>query len=106
MKKIFLLGLFFVFANNSFCQPLSAYQFSAFSSAYTSLTTTLISTPSGTTWGGGGPWDDCWYPAIPIGFNFVYCGNTYTSLLASQNCWVVLGETLPTTMGIIWTFEN
>ena len=95
MKKLILLLLLFVIINNGYCQPLSAYNFSAFSSTYNSVTTTLIS-PSSTGFGST-IWDDCWYNSIPIGFNFVYNCNTYTSLSASQNCWVMLGETFPGT---------
>jgi hypothetical protein len=40
-------------------------------------------------------WDDCYYSLIPIGFSFVYCGASYTTLSASQNAWVVLGQNFP-----------
>ncbi len=96
MKKLLLLILSIVFVNTGFCQPLSSYNFSAFNSPYTSLTTPFMTTPSGGTLNSTSTYDDCWYNNIPIGFNFVYNCNTYNSLSASANCWVVLGQTLGT----------
>ncbi len=56
---------------------------------------------SGNTPGGGGPYDDCYYNSIPIGFNFNYCGTTYTTVTASSNCWITLGQTLPFSSSLI-----
>src|ERR1035437_1622311 len=102
MKKLFLLLIFITLLNKGFSQPLSSYTFSAFSRTYVPVSGSFISYTGWT--GGGGFWDDCWYNSIPIGFNFVYCGTTYTSLSASENCWVVLGQTLDATL--YWTFND
>ena len=83
-----------------FGQSLSSYNFNAFSCPYDTLTTSFIAM-SGSTPGGGGPYDDCYYNSIPIGFNFTYCGNTYTTLTASSNCWITLGQTLPFSSSLI-----
>lgn len=39
----------------------------------------------------GGNLDDGWYNSIPIGFNFVYEGVTYSTLSASTNGWARFG---------------
>ncbi len=105
MKKFLLLAMFIVLGQNSFGQALSAYTFSAFSSPYAPVTggTGPIPATGGTTWGSTA-WDDCIYDNIPIGFSFVYCGNTYTSVSASQNAWIVLGQVFPTSM--VNTYDN
>ncbi len=95
MRKYFLLLLIILLKNPVSAQSLSSYSFDAFFCPYDSLTTSFITPSGGTTIGGGGPYDDCYYNGIPIGFNFNYCGTTYTSLSASANCWVTLGQTLP-----------
>jgi len=102
MKKLFLLLLFIFSVRTGFSQALSNYGFSAYSSSYSSVSGSFISY-SGGAGIGSTTWDDCYYNSISIGFNFVYCGNTYTSLSASQNGWVVLGQTLPFTTT---TFAN
>ncbi len=97
MKKALLLLLIFLYSHLSFGQALSDYAFTAFSGSYTSPSAGFINSSGGTGWGST-IFDDCYYNSIPIGFNFVYCGNTYTSLSASQNCWIVLGQTFGTTV--------
>ncbi len=97
MKKILLFCLLLAFGNRAYTQALSDYAFSAFSGTYTGVSGGYISSTGGTGWGST-IYDDCYYDAIPIGFTFVYCGNSYTSLSASQNCWVMLGQTFGTTM--------
>ncbi len=96
MKKILLFCLFLTFGNRAYTQALSDYAFSAFSGTYTAVSGGYISSTGGAFWGST-IYDDCYYDAIPIGFTFVYCGNAYTSLSASQNCWVMLGQTFGST---------
>ncbi len=97
MKKALLFLLILLYSHFSFGQALSAYGFTAFSGSYTAPSSGFINSSGGTSWGSS-IYDDCYYNSIPIGFNFVYCGNTYTSLSASQNCWIVLGQTFGTTV--------
>ena len=94
MKKLLLLFILSVTSCYAFSQSLSSYAFSAFSSTYTPVTTSYITSSGGSTIGSA-PYDDCYYNSISIGFNFVYCGTTYTSLSASANCWITLGQTFP-----------
>ncbi len=103
MKKLFLLAFFSILANLGFSQALSTYTFSAFSSTYAPVSGSFISASGGTGWGTSA-WDDCYYNSISIGFNFVYCGATYTSISASQNCWLTLGHTFPTS--VVNTYDN
>ncbi|MCW3123936.1 MAG: surface protein, partial [Flavipsychrobacter sp.] len=100
MRKIILLLILLTCFRYGYSQSLSSYSFNAFSCPYDSLTTSFIA-KSGNTPGGGGPYDDCYYNSIPIGFNFDYCGTTYTSLSASSNCWITLGQTLPFSSSLI-----
>ncbi len=100
MRKLLFFLSFIVVANIGYCQTLSSYTFNAFSCQYDSLTTTF-QTLSGGTPGGGGSYDDCYYNSIPIGFSFDYCGTYYTSLSASSNCWVVMGQTLPFSSSLV-----
>jgi len=74
-----------------FSQALSTYGFSAFTRTYTPVSGSFITYSGGSGWGTSA-YDDSYYNSIPIGFSFVYCGNTYTSLVASDNGWVALGE--------------
>ncbi len=95
MKKIFLLLTLFFVVIQSQGQVLSDYAFSAFTSTYSSVSggTGPISYSGGGFPFGSTNYDDCYYNGIPIGFNFVYCGNTYTTVNASANAWIVLSST-------------
>ena len=61
--------------------------------------TNYIFTPStgtftaigGTTPGGAGTADEGYFNSIPIGFDFWYLGNRYTTISASTNGWMALG---------------
>ncbi len=98
MRRLLLIILLFVTTGHiAKSQALSDYGFSAFSGTYSSLSGGYISSSGGTGWGST-IYDDCFYDNIPIGFNFVYCGNTYTYVSASQNCWVMLGQTFGSTL--------
>ena len=104
MKKFLLLCLLTLSANFARSQALSTYSFSAFSCPYVPLSGSFITYSGGGTWGAGGAYDDSWYSGIPIGFNFNYCGTTYNFLGASDNGWVVLGQTFPATT--VNTYDN
>ena len=104
-KKLLLMVSVLLSALTSRGQALSSYSFCAFDSAYEPLPSTLPFLTPDASYGGGGYYDDDSYNSIPIGFNFVYCGTTYTTLSASENCYVTLGQTLPLT-GLPWSFDN
>lgn len=57
---------------------VSVYQSSAFSGTFTPLSASATSVPQVVA-------DDAFSPSIPIGFNFVFNGVTYTSLFANSN---------------------
>ncbi len=103
MKKLYTIVITLLCTVSGWSQALSDYTFSAFSSSYTALTTSYISSSGGASWGTTS-FDDPFYNSISIGFNFVYCGTTYTSLAASQNCWIVLGHNIPTGSGLLNTY--
>ena len=86
MKKIFLVGLFICFAlvNKGYAQLTAAsYGFTAFTNPYTSISSTGTVTTAISC-------DDCGLCSIPIGFSFVYCGSTYTTLAANSNGYLSL----------------
>ncbi len=105
MKNLLLSVLLLALVSTGFSQPLSSYSFSAFSSTYNPVSTSFISYTGGGFPFGSTNYDDCFYSGIPIGFNFVYCGTTFTSLSASANCWVVLGQTI-TFSSYVNTYDN
>ncbi len=104
MKKLFLLALLQLLFLSGFGQALSTYTFSAFSNTYTPVSGSFLSPSVGSSWGTS-TWDDCAYNGISIGFNFVYCGTTYTTCAASQNCWIVLGQNFPTSFCTTYTCD-
>ena len=69
-------------------QGMPNYAFSNSSGVYTPISGAILPTLS------GGDLDDGWFNNIPIGFPLVYNGVYYTSLSASTNGWLVLGNTL------------
>ena len=105
MKKYFLAFLVFWGINICHAQSLSSYSFCAFDSTYVPLPSTLPFLTPDYHYGGGGYYDDDSYNSIPIGFNFVYCGTTYTTISASENCLIVLGELMPSS-DLPWSFDN
>ncbi len=70
------------------CQLLSSYTFSAFTGTYTPISGTIAPVTGGTAI------DDAYSNAIPIGFNFTYCGTTYNTVSIDWNGWVALGENI------------
>jgi uncharacterized protein YjdB len=85
MKRIyFILSFCFLYLSSN-AQTAATYGFTALSAPFSSiaLTGTLIPTLSD---------DDVTELAIPIGFNFDYCGTTYTSLSACSNGWLSLNN--------------
>ena len=105
MRKVLLSCLMVVACIAVRGQALSSYHFCAFDSTYVALPSTLSFVTPTASYGGGGYYDDDSYNSIPIGFNFVYCGTMYTTLSASANCWIALGQSLPLT-GTPYTFDN
>ncbi|WP_118950639.1 Ig-like domain-containing protein [Taibaiella helva] len=63
--------------------PASSYIFSSQAGTFTEITggTAVTSVQD----------DDVQSAVINIGFNFIYCGNTYTSLRANSNGWLTFG---------------
>ena len=101
MKRIYLLILATLFGFTCFSQALSTYTFSAFSGTYTSLTGATTASISG-----GTTVDDAYSNSIGIGFSFVYCGTTYTTLSIDWNGWVVLGQTIPGSVSWVNDLSN
>jgi hypothetical protein len=73
----------------TFCD---SYSFAPSSGTFTALTGATVLPPSPNT-------DDGYYNAIPIGFNFTYLSNTYTTVGASTNGWISLTGTADGTLG-------
>jgi len=83
--KSILAGLFFFFISiQLFAQSVTNYAFTP-----TNGTFTPLSAPNATTWTGST--DDGVSTLIPIGFDFWYMGQRYTSVSASTNGWLSLG---------------
>jgi hypothetical protein len=85
MKKI-TLWLFALFASLQMNAQVNAYSFSQTSGTYTEIT--------GGTVLGTGTVDDTSYPAIPIGFNFIFGGTSYTDISINANGMIALGTTI------------
>ncbi len=70
-------------------QSITNYAFSYSTGTYTSLNgqsgTQTATLASGST-------DDGYYSQVPIGFEFVYMGQIYTTVSASTNGWMTLGQ--------------
>ena len=85
MKKI-TLWLFALFASWQMNGQVNAYSFTQTSGTYTEIT--------GGTVLGTGTVDDTSYPAIPIGFNFVFGGTSFTDISVNANGMIALGTTI------------
>jgi len=83
MKKIYLSLLLCLFYAAGYAQTAAGYLFSRTTGTYSSISST------GTSYSGVNC-DDCTNGTIPIGFNFVFCGTTYTSMTISSNGWISL----------------
>src|SRR5262245_33933916 len=96
MRKIYFLLLtvfsFLAFATRMNAQAVSGYVFSPSSGTYTALT--------GTT---AGPSGDDGTLNVPLGFNFVFGGVTYTNAVISTNGAIKLATDGATTFGTSWT---
>lgn len=68
-------------------QSISNYIFSASSTTFTGLSGPTNPTLSGTV-------DEGYYNAVPIGFDFWYMGDRYTTVSASTNGWLTLGANI------------
>ena len=77
------LFVFVGIGNSVWGQNASTYGFAASSGTYTALTSPTSVTVSSA--------DDGYYNGIPIGFNFVMGGTTYTYAHVSSNGWFTLG---------------
>lgn len=83
--KSILAGLFlFSTSIQLFAQSVTNYAFTAATGTFTPL-----ATPNATTWTGST--DDGVSALIPIGFDFWYMGQRYTTVSASTNGWLSLG---------------
>jgi len=84
---LFLLTIALVLTSTSwsFAQNITNYAFAATSGTFTTLTG---ATSPGLTAGGA---DDGYINNIPMGFDFFYMGEYYTTVSASTNGWLTLG---------------
>lgn len=55
---------------------------------------TFAALSGGTTSALSGSTDEGWFNTLPIGFPFVYMGRTYTTVSASTNGWLTLGQSI------------
>lgn len=83
---VFLVSIAFYFQSSS--QTITNY-----ASAYTAGTFTQLTTPTNPSLSGGTV-NDGYFNNIPIGFEFWYMGNRYTTLSASTNGWLTLGAAI------------
>ena len=73
---VFMLGI----QSQTKAQTAATYSYAASSGTFSYLSSgTSVSSLVG---------DDVFSSAIPIGFNFVYCGSTYTNVVAGSNGWL------------------
>ena len=93
MTKIYksLLGLSLLFLGVKSNAQVSAYGFTQLSGTYNAIpisgpTTTAICV---------GNQDDNVFPNIPIGFNFTFNGNTYSTIDLCVNGWISMGSATP-----------
>ncbi len=75
-------------STKSFGQTITNYSFAASGSSFT-----VLSSPANPSLSGGDT-DDGYFNAIPIGFDFWYMANRYTTLSASTNGWLTFGSTI------------
>lgn len=87
LLSIFILGL----STTIHAQAVTNYQFSASSGTFTEIRGTggAVSPLSE-----NGSLDDGYYNNIPIGFTFRYVGTEYTTVSATTNGWLTLGQTI------------
>lgn len=86
---IILILLLSAFASTGvFSQSITNYAFAASSSTFTGLSSPTNPSLS------GGDTDDGYFNALPIGFDFWYMGNRYTTVSASTNGWLTLGSNI------------
>ena len=89
MKRIILSVLFAAIAASGYAQTTAAaYNFTALAGTYASISGTGTSTTAISV-------DDATIN-VPLGFNFVFCGTTYTTISACSNGWAKLGSTTST----------
>jgi hypothetical protein len=88
IKKV--LFIFFIAGSitDTLAQAITNYNFSAYSGTFTALASPTFPTLS------GGNFDDGYFNAIPIGFDFWYMGNHYTTVSVSTNGWITLGANI------------
>ncbi|MEO8770604.1 MAG: fibronectin type III domain-containing protein [Ferruginibacter sp.] len=79
---------FLLFSEMGFGQSISNYSFAASASSFTSLSTPVNPALS------GGDVDDGYFNALPVGFDFWYMGNRYTTVSASTNGWLTFGANI------------
>jgi hypothetical protein len=93
MSKIFksILGLSLIFLGLKSNAQVSAYGFSHVSGTYNQIP---ISGPTTTAIAIGNQ-DDNVYNNIPVGFNFNFNGNTYSSIALNVNGWICMGTVTP-----------
>lgn len=87
-KKLFGLSLLLSWVQLLFAQQISNYTFTNPSTTFTFITGGTQPAPT------AGDRDDGYYNSIPIGFTFYYLGQPFTTLSASTNGFVVLGQSL------------
>ena len=92
MKKSLFIAIFSILHFASYGQTTAAaYCFGASTGTYSSISSTGTSITTGMNA------DDKTKIGIAIGFSFVFCGTTYTTLSASSNGWISLANSSSTT---------
>ncbi|HAX48574.1 MAG TPA: hypothetical protein DCX92_06275, partial [Bacteroidetes bacterium] len=88
MKKFFLILTILILpaGMNQYSQPLEQYSFSQGLGSYIEITggTVLPAT------------DDEGFAALPIGFDFTFSGNTFSTFGINSNGYIILGNENPT----------
>ncbi|MEO6669253.1 MAG: LamG-like jellyroll fold domain-containing protein [Ferruginibacter sp.] len=88
LPKALILSISFLLSMGAFAQNISNYSFAASGSTFTALATPVNPVIS------GGDADNGYFNALPIGFDFWYMGNRYTSVSASTNGWFTFGTNI------------
>lgn len=90
MKKLILSFLFLAFAATGYSQTTAAaYNFTALTGTYASISATGTSVPSIVT-------DDVTTTGIPLGFSFTFCGVPYSTVSVCSNGWLSLSNATST----------
>ncbi|MCX8015022.1 MAG: hypothetical protein N2748_03290, partial [candidate division WOR-3 bacterium] len=89
-KTLLIISAILLLTTIATAQEITDYVFTATSGTFTLLTGATNPALS------GGTLDDGWYNNIPIGFNFVFNNNTYTTVAATTNGCLFPGQTLTT----------